>query len=746
MMNPHSHQPARLQRDQWSRPRGFALVVTLSLMILLTIIAVGLLSLSAVSLRSSSQGMAQAEAQANARLALMLAIGELQKELGPDRAFRPRREILDNTPESGAADDVSNPHYLGVWESWDTWLTDNKGALSIQNTYKRGRDPTLFRAWLVSHPDSGKYETAISTTPAADWVELCGKNSAGPDVANHVMVRRISVKNGTRVTGNYAWWVSDESQKARLDLKARDIATTLSTAQIASSQTGRTGIEKMTAMSTFDTKPESLAKMITTGQAGISSPGISEHLHDITAYSLGLLTDVRSGGFKSDLNLAFESDVMPVEMKDVTLFGNAFEAPIRPMSGTLAGVTPQNPYIGPMPWRQLREFYRTYRSGFADSGMKQPLTWNAGQPETNRLLIGKDKLFQWDTMGYARQPVMLRQTWVIATSSRVNAALPGGVDYYLLAIPVITLWNPYNVTLKMEPTEVGYTGAIYAAMNLRQLVYRNGTLVSQTDLPDETRHPAYYGNDNNPNGDITANQVGFQMKISENGSAPVVFKPGEIRIFSTNDAVTNSPSSPDRTRTTGFSSQRPVTCRLKTRCRCAQGAEIPDLSRSGARSAGTRTGICQESIEGYHPPAPGHAQPAGLDHQPGGATKIAPIIWTFQDGFENNGKTLIEDGKTANRPYLVSNPNTQQYWDMSWTGFTALNWIDPADIESSGWLVPDSPSSRARWPSPGQPPLPVAMVSIVAKSPQELSYKTSGDFTKDFRNRGWLHAPATRMK
>lgn len=52
--------------------RGFALIVTLSLMILLTVIAVGLLTLSSISLRSTTQGEAGAIARANARLALML--------------------------------------------------------------------------------------------------------------------------------------------------------------------------------------------------------------------------------------------------------------------------------------------------------------------------------------------------------------------------------------------------------------------------------------------------------------------------------------------------------------------------------------------------------------------------------------------------------------------------------------------------------------------------------------------------
>ena len=56
------------------RHPGFALVVTLALMVLLTVILVGLLSLSAVSLRTSGAGEAMATARANARMALMLAL------------------------------------------------------------------------------------------------------------------------------------------------------------------------------------------------------------------------------------------------------------------------------------------------------------------------------------------------------------------------------------------------------------------------------------------------------------------------------------------------------------------------------------------------------------------------------------------------------------------------------------------------------------------------------------------------
>jgi Tfp pilus assembly protein PilX len=88
-----------------THPQGFALVVTLSLMILLTVIAVGMLGMASVSLRNSGQTGAMSIARANARMALMLAIGELQKNAGPDQRITARADVLD--------EEIANPKLTG---------------------------------------------------------------------------------------------------------------------------------------------------------------------------------------------------------------------------------------------------------------------------------------------------------------------------------------------------------------------------------------------------------------------------------------------------------------------------------------------------------------------------------------------------------------------------------------------------------------------------------------------------------
>jgi hypothetical protein len=204
-MKPQLHSP---------QSRGFALVVTLSLMILLTIIAVGLLTLSSISLRASSQGNSTAETRANARLALMLALGDLQKHLGPDRAITAPSEILA-TPTTS----IAKPNTTGVWESW--WDFNPNGAPDYGS--ENGSEKTSrFRRWLVSSADmaAAGSRNFVTTGWSGKSIELVGNGSLGAGATNagKVTAGLVPVSKNGRIHGSYAWHVSDESVKARINL------------------------------------------------------------------------------------------------------------------------------------------------------------------------------------------------------------------------------------------------------------------------------------------------------------------------------------------------------------------------------------------------------------------------------------------------------------------------------------------------------------------------------------------------
>ena len=153
-----------------ARPTGFALVVTLSLMIPLTVIAVGLLLLSSISLRSTSQTSAASSARSNARLALMLALGDLQNHLGPDQSV--------SSTASAVGAGSGQPHLTGAWQrnlsdvrSW-AWTPATGGSPDYSK--KAG----LFKGWLVSTPtpeDADDFSFASGTAPTGtDAVTLVG--------------------------------------------------------------------------------------------------------------------------------------------------------------------------------------------------------------------------------------------------------------------------------------------------------------------------------------------------------------------------------------------------------------------------------------------------------------------------------------------------------------------------------------------------------------------------------------------
>ncbi len=197
-------KPTRPNHPSAFTQRGFALVVALSLMILLTVIAVGLLTLSSISLRASSQGSSASIARTNARLAMMLALGDLQKFMGPDQSV--------SATASAVVANAKRPNLTGVWRSW-RW-TPGSGSPSYAEK-KNG-----FKGWLVSaaNPkESALFSFGEGAEPSGvKAVPLVGNPSDEKALAP-VSGEKVKV-GGTRQPGKFAWAVFDESTKAAIDL------------------------------------------------------------------------------------------------------------------------------------------------------------------------------------------------------------------------------------------------------------------------------------------------------------------------------------------------------------------------------------------------------------------------------------------------------------------------------------------------------------------------------------------------
>ena len=493
------------------RSSGFALLVTLSLMILLVVLAVGLLSLSSIALRTTQAGRYQSEARANARLALMLAIGELQKELGPDQRISARASILDDDSSSETPDGVANPHWLGVWNSWNDWLNNP----DIKNTYDKGRSKN-FRRWLVSNPDpaaTGNLPLVRSSVPAAA-VEMVGSPNQGS-----VPVKASLV--GTPGNGRFAWWVTGENQKANVALAPTEAADDAARLHDRS-QWPHGRADWLAGMKDAPNDATLIQRSITLPTYGLSAtdPGFQKQVrarfHDLTVDSAGLATNVRHGGLKKDLNLLLEMDRLPDDYGTYSLQNpGGTIIPIRPHQGYLPNTFYPQCLNFPS-WYKLHQYYQLYRGGGDETAADSfPVPFNgaglwgsATSPNIN---------FNWqrqnlDYYGIGRTPIVTRLMMVFSTR-RVASATPGAYDYKLGVNPVVVLWNPYNVTL--------HSPALWIQITPGALEYKayvnNALTVDWTGLKRSS-------------GPFELNLYAMEGKGLNN--SPIMLRPGETRIFS----------------------------------------------------------------------------------------------------------------------------------------------------------------------------------------------------------------------
>lgn len=172
-------------RRELRSSKGFALLLTLSLLALLVLLVYAVSSVSKVDGEISTAAVYQAQARQNAVAGLRIALGKLQEMAGPDDRITGQAGIIGIS----ANKNNNTRHWCGVW-------TGNGG----------------FLGWLSSGASSIDSTASVAS---GETMELLGEETMGglASDSERVIAGRIPISSGGPVIAHYAFLVCDEGVK-----------------------------------------------------------------------------------------------------------------------------------------------------------------------------------------------------------------------------------------------------------------------------------------------------------------------------------------------------------------------------------------------------------------------------------------------------------------------------------------------------------------------------------------------------
>lgn len=538
--------------------KGFSLLVSLLLMVLLTVIAIGLMGLAAIELRSSTRSTAMQEARANARMALVLALGSLQKHAGPDQRVTGPAGILAGPDDSNSPDERA--HWTSVWKS----VMPDGGPVILRQGNRGGlRDRRISEGWdaeedLLAQLVSGHEEKPGSAAPNSGSGEdgselLVGRGSLGKggDERAYVRAPKVRVGDQKRPTGEYAWWVGDLGTKANLatldrfegkngreaETRRLQIAQDFSAAAAGGEEAGNELRGKLVTPAELDL------------HAGPDPDGT--RFHAFTTDSESVLADVREGGLKKDLTAylsgsgsigGLEGTAGPASLglsDDDNLIGppNRQAVALYPDGGEAARLADVSPSFG-----LLRDWARRSENTPFTAALANP-----DHPATRPVDASKMNGYG----GHNQLPVQFENR----TKSDVSPVLVESSIYYNLSYyetadvdprhkiglrlhlyPRVAIWNPYNIALKL--------GSSMVAIQI------NGSKSVEVTLKDNRRQTfrMSWGRISNANGGYSGPRRGthyFQLEPATIAPGEtIVFSPAENRVYD-NTVLSNNLLTPD---------------------------------------------------------------------------------------------------------------------------------------------------------------------------------------------------------
>lgn len=468
--------------------------------------------------------------------ASLIPSGDLQKFAGLETRVTARADILDQV----------SPPVTGVWKSWegtDHEQTGSSAGRPVSPGNYKAKKKERFLKWLVSG-DPANLDLP-DTTPSDKKAVLLGKNSvgAGDDRKKLQIHLPPTLVTGPTQRGGFAWWVSGENQKARLP-KPYEPSADNSGRWAVNAKSHSVADPKSFGMEKLLDDASPALKGISLKQTDLFSkasgrPTSQEHFHDLSPYSIGLLTNTATGGWKKDLSLFTENStnttgkpgtsnlplfrVKPGQdiMCNLPTSGNlrAAKSMLYPWSSYRGsgGEIPIYQHGAVASWENLRDYVLAYR----EKGISASSSGRA-TIQTSSTAIDGDKFSFLHKVRVL--PVIARIQWVMshfagpATAQSGQPAPPAGyLEPRLLLTPVITMWNPYNVEMTFSSVPLTFKIPKPLPVALRYSV--NGAQnVNYNSLTS--------GNTTNKPALSTAGELTYRISNS------FTLKPGETRVFS----------------------------------------------------------------------------------------------------------------------------------------------------------------------------------------------------------------------
>ncbi|MEY4570371.1 MAG: hypothetical protein RLZZ398_1810, partial [Verrucomicrobiota bacterium] len=252
---------------------------------------------------------------------------------------------------------------------------------------------------------------------------------------------------------------------------------------------------------------------------------VKQFRNDMTPYSLGVLADVRRGGLKQDLSSVFEmNESLPAEFSNKKLYASTHG---------VTGVS--DPY-----WSTLAGYYNMFRDiTNLESSPTFPVEFDASAAlPTNPNAEHVPKAFN-------PAPVIAKVDMIFSLVSHPvsvitwwnDVQVPQNYDYFvsLLYTPVVTLHNPYNVSISFHKMSVELEN-VPVAFNFMFKAAGTSGFVSQSVTPGTFESINGMTNDPENRGEkIFSMTIGNWTDTSpltdtSPVSGPIIMKPGQTLI------------------------------------------------------------------------------------------------------------------------------------------------------------------------------------------------------------------------